>query len=167
MQGPESTLPGPSRSSKGRQKDSDSSVALGISSERIFGPSTELAHHDHVAPDTLIPARPELSSTHVSGAPPAYGDDSSSLLALPLTRLSESSRSDGSSTERIAYATTTTTHTVSTTTTFFRLQRRKKSRSPLHPLHTQVTAGEPDVVCRNHSSCLINSSHPTHEYWVE
>lgn len=71
------------------------------------------------------PERP-VGNTHGS-SPPAYGDEASSTLALPVTRLSESSRSDGSSGEHGVYATTTTTtHTVHTTTTFFRLPRRKK-----------------------------------------
>ena len=74
---------------------------------------------------------PERPST---GAPPAYGDESSSALALPVNRMSESERSDGSSGDHGLYAaTTTTTHTVHTTTTFFRLPRRKKP-SPLFDL---------------------------------
>jgi len=69
-----------------------------------------------------------------SAAPPAYGDDSNTSLALPISRLSESSRSEGSLGDHGVYATTTTTHTVSTTTTFFRLPRRKKNKGPLFPL---------------------------------
>lgn len=78
---------------------------------------------------------PERPVTHNhGGSPPAYGDEASSTLALPVTRLSESSRSDGSSGEHGVYATTTTTtHTVHTTTTFFRLPRRKKP-APLFDL---------------------------------
>ncbi|KAG4425627.1 hypothetical protein IFR04_001324 [Cadophora malorum] len=77
---------------------------------------------------------PERPVTHVGGSPPAYGDDGNSTLALPITRLSESSRSDGSSGDHGVYATTTTTtHTVHTTTTFFRLPRRKKP-APLFDL---------------------------------
>lgn len=71
-------------------------------------------------------------------APPAYGDDANSTLALPISRLSESSRSDGSSGEHGVYATTTTTHTVSTTTTFFHLPRRKKNKGPLFPLPVKI-----------------------------
>ena len=70
--------------------------------------------------------------------PPAYGDDANSTLALPVSRLSESSRSDGSSGEHGLYATTTTTHTVSTTTTFFRLPRRKKNKGSLFPLPVKI-----------------------------
>ena len=73
-----------------------------------------------------------------SSAPPPYGDESSSALALPVTRVSESSRSDGSSGDHGVFATTTTTHTVSTTTTFFRLPRRKKDKGPLFPLPPKV-----------------------------
>ena len=76
-------------------------------------------------------------------APPAYGDDSNSTLALPVSRLSESSRSEGSLGDHGVYATTTTTHTVSTTTTFFRLPRRKKNKGPLFPLPVKVSAPEP------------------------
>lgn len=70
-------------------------------------------------------------------APPAYGDDIDTTLALPVARLSESSRSDGSADHGV-YATTTTTHTVSTTTTFFRLPRRKKNKGPLFPLPLKI-----------------------------
>lgn len=80
-----------------------------------------------------------------TGAPPAYGDDTNSSLALPIARLSESSRSDGSLGEHGVYATTTTTHTVSTTTTFFRLPRRKKNKGPLFPLPVKTAAQEPLV----------------------
>lgn len=78
-----------------------------------------------------------------TGAPPAYGDDTNSSLALPISRLSESSRSDGSLGEHGVYATTTTTHTVSTTTTFFRLPRRKKNKGPLFPLPVKPAAQDP------------------------
>ncbi|RFU24549.1 hypothetical protein B7463_g11789, partial [Scytalidium lignicola] len=72
------------------------------------------------------------SSAH---PPPAYGDEATSALALPVTRLSESSRSDASSGDHGVYATTTTTtHTIHTTTTFFRLPRRKKQAAPLFDL---------------------------------
>jgi hypothetical protein len=79
--------------------------------------------------------RPSTNSLFPS--PPAYGDEGGSTLALPINRMSESSRSDGSSNEHGVYATTTTTtHTVQTTTTFFRLPRRKKS--PLFPLPPKI-----------------------------
>lgn len=74
-------------------------------------------------------------------APPAYGEHANSALALPVTRLSESSRSDGSGDHGV-YATTTTTHTVSTTTTFFRLPRRKKNKGPLFPLPVKIPPPE-------------------------
>ena len=68
-------------------------------------------------------------------APPAYGDEHSTTLAIPANRLSESSRSDASSGDRIYGSTTTTTHTIQTTTTFFRLPRRKHKQSePLFPI---------------------------------
>ncbi|KAI9874901.1 MAG: hypothetical protein M1830_009146 [Pleopsidium flavum] len=80
------------------------------------------------------------------GAPPAYDDDTNSSLALPISRLSESSRSDGSSGDHIAYASTTTTHTISTTTTFFRLPHRKKNKGPLFPLPVKIPPPDPLVV---------------------
>ncbi|KAK4229825.1 hypothetical protein QBC38DRAFT_77675 [Podospora fimiseda] len=69
--------------------------------------------------------------------PPSYGDEHSSSLTLPVNRLSESSRSDASSGDRVYGSTTTTTHTVSTTTTFFRLGRKKKSDSLFPIAHLQ------------------------------
>ncbi|KAK4042915.1 hypothetical protein C8A01DRAFT_13526 [Parachaetomium inaequale] len=78
------------------------------------------------------PNRP--SSSHAHGPPP-YGDDHRSALALPPNRLSDSSRSDASSGDRVYGSTTTTTHTVHTTTTFFRLPRRKpKQPESLFPI---------------------------------
>ncbi|KIX97618.1 uncharacterized protein Z520_06396 [Fonsecaea multimorphosa CBS 102226] len=77
---------------------------------------------------------PRPKTGHSGGEPPAYGDESSSSLAIPITRLSESSRSDDSSGDHHVYAKTTTTHTISTTTTFFKLKRRKKNKGPLFPL---------------------------------
>ncbi|KAM3082006.1 hypothetical protein ACMFMG_004465 [Clarireedia jacksonii] len=78
---------------------------------------------------------PDRPVTHGNiSSPPAYGDEATSTLALPINRLSESSRSDASSGDHGIYATTTTTtHTVQTTTTFFRLPRRKKP-APLFDL---------------------------------
>lgn len=82
---------------------------------------------------------PVRHSSQVPGPmPPPYGDDAGSTLALPVNRLSESSRSDGSSADNHVYAQTTTTiQTTHTTTTFFRLPRRKKPQ-PLFPLPPKV-----------------------------
>ncbi|KEF63857.1 uncharacterized protein A1O9_01835 [Exophiala aquamarina CBS 119918] len=84
--------------------------------------------------NTSFERLPRNKLVHGIVAPPAYGDESSSSLALPVTRLSDSSRSDDSSGEHHVYAKTTTTHTISTTTTFFKLKRRKKDKGPLFPL---------------------------------
>ena len=84
--------------------------------------------------NTSFERLPRNKPIHGMMAPPAYGDESSSSLALPVTRLSDSSRSDDSSGEHHVYAKTTTTHTISTTTTFFKLKRRKKDKGPLFPL---------------------------------
>jgi hypothetical protein len=92
------------------------------------------------------PPRPSTQTAGSGSYPPAYGDDSNSTLALPVTRLSESSRSDGSSGDHGVYATTTTTtHTIHTTTTFFRLPRRKKTPAPLFDLsHLPQKSSNPD-----------------------
>ncbi|KAK3718512.1 hypothetical protein LTR37_005016 [Vermiconidia calcicola] len=85
-----------------------------------------------------------LAASHTSNgqaAPPSYGDESNSALALPLHdhRFSESSRSDGSNgSDPIYGSTTTTTHTVSTHTTFFKLPRRNKNRNSLFPLPIKI-----------------------------
>jgi hypothetical protein len=80
-------------------------------------------------------------------APPAYGHDQDSELALPAPRFSESSRSDGShgssGDHQIYGSTTTTTHTVSTHTTFFRLPRRNKNRNSLFPLPVKLSSPDP------------------------
>lgn len=92
----------------------------------------------------------EPSRASFSHAPPAYGDDHSSTLALPATRLSESSRSDASSGDRVYGSTTVTTQTIHTTTTFFKLGRRKKQTDSLFPIaHLQP---------KNKSSMTYNSN---------
>lgn len=85
------------------------------------------------------------NETQDGPSPPAYGDDSNSALALPITRLSESSRSEGSSGSHKVYAQTTTTHHfIETTTTIFKLKRKAKKQSknkgPLFPLPEKFTA---------------------------
>ncbi|ERF77247.1 hypothetical protein EPUS_05816 [Endocarpon pusillum Z07020] len=110
-------------------------VALGGALEsnsklHMFNARNANKHHPHISFEE--PNR--LSAVSARGAPPAYGDVANSSLSLPPSRLSESSRSDGSSGEHGIYAETTTTHTVSTTTTFFRLPRRKKNKGHLFPL---------------------------------
>ncbi|KAK4973289.1 hypothetical protein LTR66_011200 [Elasticomyces elasticus] len=83
------------------------------------------------------------SSSRLQVAPPAYGDESTSSLALPIMipRTSESSRSDASSTDQVAYASTTTTVSTSTTTHFFRLSRRNHRKS-LFPLPIKTAPPE-------------------------
>ncbi|KAI4188063.1 MAG: hypothetical protein L6R41_002408 [Letrouitia leprolyta] len=101
-----------------------------------------------------------------SAPPPAYGDDTNSTLALPVSRLSESSRSDGDSGEHGLYATTTTTHTVSTTTTFFRLPRLKKNKGPLFPLPGKIpppeTAPEQNLTPRLSKNGRLSESPKRH-----
>lgn len=82
---------------------------------------------------------PDESGDHGAAAePPAYDHDDGTIAALPITRISESSRSDAGSGDPAVYAstTTTTTHTVHTiTTTLFRLPRRRnKAGESLFPL---------------------------------
>ncbi|KAI4259283.1 MAG: hypothetical protein LQ352_000823 [Teloschistes flavicans] len=104
----------------------------------------------------------EPEKQRASMSPPAYGDDANSTLALPVSRLSESSRSDGSFGDHGVYATTTTTHTVSTTTTFFRLPRRKKNKGPLFPLPVkippQVPSPEKSLISRPSDSQRTSES---------
>ena len=90
--------------------------------------------------------------------PPPYGDESNSALALPVSRLSESSRSDRSSGDNGVFATTTTTHTVSTTTTFFRLPRRKKDVGPLFPLPPRLEPPSPNGGRSSRASTIGRSS---------
>ncbi|KAK3109214.1 hypothetical protein LTR53_017770, partial [Teratosphaeriaceae sp. CCFEE 6253] len=79
---------------------------------------------------------------NAQNAPPSYGDEANSMLALPMPepRFSESHDSEGSnaSSGDVYGQTTTTTHTVSTHTTFFRLPRRNKNRNSLFPLPVRI-----------------------------
>lgn len=90
-------------------------------------------------------------------APPSYGDESNSALALPVPapRFSESSQSDGSngsSGDHIYGQTTTTTHTVSTHTTFFKLPRRNKNRNSLFPLPVKLQPPDQQLLQANEPS---------------
>ena len=111
-----------------------------------------------------------LSAAHAANnqvAPPSYGDESNSSLALPVHRFSESSRSDGSngSSDQIFGSTTTTTHTVSTQTTFFKLPRRNKNRNSLFPLpvkipppHEEIQSADDPPTPRASTSALSTKS---------
>lgn len=102
--------------------------------------------------DGTMPARVTFDETLAQNAqaaqtpppPPAYGEEGATQLALPVNRLSESSRSDGSDNAVYAQTTTTTVQT-QTTTTFFRLPRRKKP-GPLFPLPPKISQdGHPSM----------------------
>jgi hypothetical protein len=105
-----------------------------------LGRLANIDKHDAGASSTPhLPTRDALKLEHIQthngvSNPPPYGDESSSQLAIPIERLSDSSRSDASSGEKV-YARTTTTHITHTTTTFFKLKsRRNKDKGPLFPL---------------------------------
>nr|OQO31412.1 hypothetical protein B0A51_02202 [Rachicladosporium sp. CCFEE 5018] len=86
------------------------------------------------------------NAKHNQEAPPAYGNNADTELAIPVPRFSESSRSDGShgssQGEQLYGQTTTTTHLVSTHTTFFKLPRRNKNRNSLFPLPIKLAPPE-------------------------
>ncbi|KAK6437394.1 hypothetical protein LTR95_006414, partial [Oleoguttula sp. CCFEE 5521] len=86
------------------------------------------------------------NAKHNQEAPPAYGSDAGTELAIPVPRFSESSRSDGShgssQGEQVYGQTTTTTQIVSTHTTFFKLPRRNKNRNSLFPLPVKLPPPE-------------------------
>ena len=106
---------------------------FGDSKTQLVAPQT--SHGVAASTPNLNDQRPATDNGQQPGsgfAPPAYGDEASSQLAIPVDRLSDSSRSDAS--ENRLYAQTTTTHTISTTTTFFKMRRRKKDKGPLFPL---------------------------------
>ena len=108
---------------------------------------------------------PSSRSAASSSAPPPYGEESSSTLALPVSRISDSSRSDGSLAEHGVYATTTTTHTVSTTTTFFRLPRRKKDKGPLFPLPPKVDSANTSTSATPRLSAGHSAESPTRQHF--
>jgi hypothetical protein len=102
------------------------------------------------------------------------GEDETGSLVIPGNRLSESSRSDGSSGNHRYYgSTTTTTQTTHTTTTFFRLRRKPKQPEPLFPIshlrnnhsataeslgsNSSVTAQTPDLSMSNGSPSMSGS----------
>ena len=76
-----------------------------------------------------------------------YRDEASTTLALPVDRLSESSRSDGSLGDRACGSTTLATDVAQTTSSFFRLPRRRKNSSPpsLFPISHLPQKGQPKI----------------------
>ncbi|KAL8707877.1 MAG: hypothetical protein Q9220_007161 [cf. Caloplaca sp. 1 TL-2023] len=134
-----------------RQKPVEASSTLKSKQSNVsLTDSAQIVSTDGAEPQSRISNAPHsrvtLGGSHgdrASIAPPAYGDVAGSTPALPVSRLSESSRSDGSSGDHGVFATTTTTHTVSTTTTFFRLPRRKKNKGPLFPLPVKIPPVQP------------------------
>lgn len=112
----------------------------------------------------------EVPRPKTSNPPGVDGNDEEGTgsLAIPGNRLSESSRSDGSSGNHQYYgSTTTTTRTTHTTTTFFRLRRKPKQPVPLFPIshlksnhsttaesfgsNSSVSAATPDLSMSNGS----------------
>ena len=104
----------------------------------VAGEHSLASMRQRIAPRAMNGNLRSQRETTLSAAPPPYGDETSSALALPISRMSESSHSDGSSNDQRIFATTTTTHTVSTTTTFFRIPRRKRDKGHLFPLPPRV-----------------------------
>ncbi|KAL2019976.1 hypothetical protein VTK56DRAFT_8976 [Thermocarpiscus australiensis] len=106
------------------------------------------------------PKRP--SSSHIHGLP-ANGDDPSSALAVPVARVSESSRSDASSGERAYRSATTASHaSQTTTTTLFRLPRGKhRQPQPLFPIsHLQPKSKTSFTADPNNSASSLGMSAP-------
>jgi hypothetical protein len=106
------------------------------------------------------PARPSTQTAR--GSPPAYGDDSTSTLALPVTRLSESSNGSSGDHDIYAHTTTTTHHTVHTTSTtnFFKLPRRKKTPAPLFNLSHLPQKSNPPKQSQSLGRASASSSRP-------
>ncbi|KAI9773630.1 MAG: hypothetical protein M1840_006904 [Geoglossum simile] len=128
-------LKAPSHTNLANQSSQNSTESLGKGRNGSGGGSTSGNGSLRASRVTFDqPDRPSSLVVYSTPTKPPPYDDNHASLPIPNPRASESSRSDGSSGEHIAYATTTTTHTISTTTTFFRLPRRKKVRPPLFPL---------------------------------
>ncbi|KIV91871.1 hypothetical protein PV10_06362 [Exophiala mesophila] len=106
---------------------------------KVDHPQSAVSRQRFSQETTSFERLPRIKGVNGVQGPPPYGDETSSSLAIPVTRLSDSSRSDDSSGDHV-YAKTTTTHTISTTTTFFKLKRRKKDKGPLFPLPEKFSA---------------------------
>lgn len=93
------------------------------------GPSFRTSHISFEEPG-------RLSTNSVRSGPRGHAEDSNTQHSSPGTRLSESSRSDGSSGDRV------NNHSISKnggpTAPFFRLPRLKKSRASLFPLPVKI-----------------------------
>ena len=135
--------------SKGREGPSHPRKSLETKREK---PKSSLRWRKLQGRSTGLEDLARLSSIHAEqaqrSAPPSYGDESQSALALPVPdpRYSESRDSDGSSGD-VYGQTTITTHTVSTHTTFFKLRRRNDNsrnanRNSLFPLPIKLPASD-------------------------
>ncbi|KAK1073061.1 hypothetical protein LTR74_002027 [Friedmanniomyces endolithicus] len=128
------------RSSPQKQKEPRKSAEIGRAEKPKS--SASLRWRKMQGKSTGLEDLARLSSFHAQNAPPSYGDEANSMLALPMPepRFSESHESDGSigSSGDLYGQTTTTTHIVSTHTTFFRLPRRNKNRNSLFPLPVRI-----------------------------
>ncbi|CAK7264104.1 hypothetical protein SEPCBS57363_000901 [Sporothrix epigloea] len=151
-------LPGLTRKSSDLPRDTDVEEPTGRISNAFGSWSRREGRKSMIAPfssngkqpaiafdDTSLSQRQQqeqLSLNPTSG----YRDETSTTLALPVNRLSESSRSDGSSGDR-AYGSTLATDVVQTTSSFFRLPRRRKNSSPpsLFPISHLPQKGQPTI----------------------
>ncbi|KAK1760744.1 protein transport protein sec73 [Echria macrotheca] len=134
---------------------------LGEPDERIYGRRNRQMSQvpEEASPGKQSVTFDEPKRPASSQSPPAYGEDHSSTLALPVNRLSESSRSDASSGERVYGSTTTTTHTVHTTTTIFRLPRRnRKQPESLFPISHLPQKGKASSADVSNSSLAVPPS---------
>ncbi|KAI9804418.1 MAG: hypothetical protein M1825_001317 [Sarcosagium campestre] len=133
-------MPGRLRLSSDRDRTSiENSSPVGSSISYRGLPSNTLSARDLNAQPSRVtfdePKRPQIRSPGHDAMLPNRGDSNSSL-PLPVSRLSESSRSEGSSGEPVADTSTSASNTGSTTS-FFRLARRKKPPS-LFPLPVRI-----------------------------
>ncbi|KAK0919113.1 hypothetical protein LTR91_007753 [Friedmanniomyces endolithicus] len=161
------------RESLQKQKEPQASAELGRAEKPKS--SASLRWRKMQGKSTGLEDLARLSSMHTQNAPPSYGDEANSMLALPMPdpRFSESHESDGSigSSGDLYGQTTTTTHIVSTHTTFFRLPRRNKNRNSLFPLpvripppnESQARANEPAAPRASTSAFSTKSLHTLDE----
>ncbi|OCK74190.1 hypothetical protein K432DRAFT_410068 [Lepidopterella palustris CBS 459.81] len=108
-----------------------------------------------------------LSASQIPGALTESGDGTNSTLSLPVPRISDSSRSDGSSGDHVTFANAPGRPQLYSynSTGRFRFPRRNKQRASLFPLPMKITPPEfPDTApaTPRASTSAISSGSPNH-----
>lgn len=116
-------------------------------------------------PYPVIDEPGRLSTTQLPGALPESSHEAQSTLSLPVPRMSDSSRSDGSSGDHVTFTNAPKLQITSNANARFRFPRRNKQRASLFPLPMKIPPPKfPDTApaTPRASTSAVSSSSLTH-----